>query len=121
MWFLPVSVGSAVVVGATASLTAVAASGDLAQGVDIWTLVEKGGAPMAVVLFLFLTILARQLALAQNKIEAKDAIILEMAKRQVSATETSNGIANDQMKCAVDTHKLLKELVTLLRGKLDIG
>lgn len=110
----------AIVVGLSATGVVVLAAAQ-PGGVDIWTLVEKGGAPLAGLLLLALIEVTRRHDRAYKIIEAKDATILELSKRQTSAIETTNEIANDQIKTARNTESLLRELVTLLRGKLDVG
>jgi hypothetical protein len=113
-------VSGAVVVAATQS--------DAAVGLDIWTLIEKGGAPMAGVLLLALFEVTRRHDKAYKIIEARDATILELSKRQISTTDTANEIGKDAMTIARDQmemtralHNRFGELITLLRGKLDIG
>jgi hypothetical protein len=114
---------SAITAGALASVGVVLAAvpPETATGLDIWTLVEKGGAPMAIVLLIALLEVVRRHDSKDRIIAAKDATILELSKRQTAAVETANEIANDQIKIARDTHDLLKELVILGRGKPDIG
>lgn len=121
MSILTIIVVPAVLVAASAGVFAAAAQSDAAAGIDIWTLLEKGGAPMAGILLLALFEVTRRHDRAYKMIEAKDATILELSKRQTSAIETTNEISNDQMKTARQTESLLRELVTLLRGKLDVG
>lgn len=120
MGILSVVSGLALLVGASAGVLA-ATQADAAGGIDIWTLLEKGGAPMAGVLFLALVEVTRRHDRAYKIIAAKDATILEMSNRQTTAIETTNEIASDQIKTARNTESLLRELVTLLRGRLDVG
>lgn len=116
---LPITV-STILVGATTGVV-LAVRSDASSAIDIWTLIEKGGAPMAGVMLLALVEVVRRHDRAYRIIEAKDATILAMSERSIKAIETTNEIAKDQMKIAHDTHVVIKELVTLLRGKLDIG
>lgn len=111
---------SAGVLGTSVAVLAATQGEGAASGVDIWTLMEKGGAPMAAALLLLLIEVTRRHDRAYKIIEAKDATILELSKRQTTAIETSNGIATDQMKTARSTEALLREMVTLWRGKMDV-
>lgn len=120
MALLSIFTGAALLVGAGAGVLA-ATQADTSAGLDMWALVEKGGAPMAGVLLLALIEVTRRHDRAYKIIEAKDATILAMSQRQTTAIETTNEIASDQMKTARNTEQLLREMVTLLRGKLDIG
>lgn len=112
--------GAAVGVGAATTLAVAVTQGDAGANLDIWALVEKGGAPMAMVLLIALIEVVRRHDRAYKIIEGKDATILEMSNRQVKAIETANDIANDQLTIARDTQALLKELVILRRGKPDM-
>lgn len=111
------SMGFAGVTGAVVTYANVAD----AAAVDIWALIEKGGAPMAAVLLLALIEVTRRHDRAYKTIEAKDATILALSERQTAAIETTNEISNAHMETARKNEALLRELVTLLRGKLDIG
>lgn len=113
-----IGMGVAVMSGA---VVLAASQTDASGGLDIWTLLEKGGAPMAGLLFLALAEVYRQLQRCHKIIAAKDATILEMSNRQTSAIQTTNEIADHQMKTARNIESILHQLVTLLRGKLDIG
>lgn len=106
--------------GVTGAVVTYASASD-AAGVDIWTLVEKGGAPMAVVLLLALYEVTKRHDRAYKIIEAKDATILALSERQTAAIETTNDISNAHMETARKNEVLLRELVTLLRGRVDIG